>query len=282
MKPEEKKILNDSLVKLFKITPEDLSSLYNEDGDLIDFSVVLKADAERIRNFTTEKNNQYSRGIKEGAQKIEREIKEKYGIESDLIGVDLVDHIIVEKVSEAKSSESIKEHPEFLKARSEWVKEQKNRDKEWEKKIEEIQQKYEKAKLFDTIKSKAGELLEQWKPIYPNNPVVANNIKNLFFAELERGNYRNEEDEIHVLDNENNPVKDSHGYPKNFNDYVKEIADRYFEYQVAEHRSSSGNKAPTGQGVPQFPRDENERLTMLRDPNITPARRKELTEYVIK
>jgi len=45
-----------------------------------------KTDAE-IHNRKTQ---QLNRGIKEGASKVEKEIKDKYG-ESDLIGIELVD-----------------------------------------------------------------------------------------------------------------------------------------------------------------------------------------------
>ena len=282
MKTEERKILDDSLVKLFKITPEDLSSLYNDDGDLTDFSAVTKLDSERIQRFTTEKNDQYKRGIKESAVKFERDIKEKYGVESELLGIDLVDHVINERVSEAKSSESIKEHPEFLKARSEWVREQKARDKEWEKKLSDKDIEFERAKTFDFVKSKADSILGELKPLFPSNPVVASNIKNLFFSELEKGNYRRQDEDILVFDKDNNPIKDTHGYPKTFNDFTKDIADKFFEYQTAEPRSSAGNTEPRKPGQGSLPKTEQERIQLLQDPKITPLRRKELTELVIK
>ncbi len=282
MKPEERKILDDSLVKLFKITPEKLASLYNEAGDLIDFTPVIDLDAERVSRHSGEKNDQYKRGVKEGAQKIEREIKEKYNVESELVGIDLVDHIIVEKVSESKSSESIQKHPEFLAARAGWEKEQKARDREWQKKLDDKDREYQRSKIFDSVRTKALDQLAEAKPILPQDPRKAEQWKQIFIRELESGNYQIAEDgTILVLDKEGNALKDDHGYNKVFNEYTKELMEKYFEFQTAEQRSSSGNKEHSGTDK-QFPKSEDERLTMLRDPAITPARRKELTEYVIK
>jgi len=41
-----------------------------------------------------------SAGIEEASQKFEKELKEKYEIESELVGVDLVDHLVVQKTDE--------------------------------------------------------------------------------------------------------------------------------------------------------------------------------------
>lgn len=290
MKPEEQKILNESLSKLFKIGSEKLAKLYNEAGDLTDMSPVMDADAERIQKFQSDKNDQYKRGVKEAAQKLERDIKEKYSVESELMGVELVDHILIEKLAEAKSSQSIEKHPTFLKARQEWEKEQKTRDKVWEKKLEEHETEFKRAKVFETVKSKALSLLSESKPILPADPVKAEHWKNVFLKELESGNYQQSDDgTILVLDKDGNSLKDQHGYSKTFNEFAKEIADKYFEYPVADDRSSAGlkdkdkDKGGGGGGITfKPPKNEDERLAMLRDSKITPELRKQITEFVIK
>ena len=104
MTKEEQKILSDSLSKLFKIEPETLASLYNEAGELSDFSKILELDAQRIAKYKSDSDNQYKRGVKEGASKIEKEVKEKFELDSDLLGVDLIDHLVVKKIEEAKAA----------------------------------------------------------------------------------------------------------------------------------------------------------------------------------
>lgn len=283
MTKEEKKILNDSLSKLYKVDPEKLASLYNEAGDLVDVSVIMELDAQRIAKFQSDKTDQYKRGVKEAAQKLERAIKDKYAIESELEGVDLVDHILVEKVAEVKSPESIQKHPEYIKARAEWEKEQKQRDKEWEKKITEKEAEFNKVKTFEAVKTKALSILAEANPILPADPRKAESWKSIFLKELESGNYQISDDgTIIVLDKEGNALKDSHGYTKTFSDHAKEVADKYFEYPKAEERTSPGLKEEQKKSGFIPPKNEDDRLQRLRDPKITPEQRKELTEYVIK
>ena len=63
-----------------------------------------------------------------------------------------------------------------------------------------------------------------------------------------------------------------------FDEYEKEIADGYFEYPVAGARSSSGNKEQDT-GNTGMPKTEEEYVSRLRDPKITPQERIKLTEY---
>jgi len=222
--------------------------------------------------------------VKEAAQKLERAIKDKYVVESELEGVDLVDHILVSKVAETKSPESIQKHPEYIKARADWEKEQKQRDKEWEKKIQDKELEFNKVKTFETVKNKALTLLAEANPILPSDPKKAESWKAIYLKELESGNYQISDDgTIIVLDKDGNAMKDSHGYSKTFADHAKELADKYFEYPKAEERSSPGNKEEKKQSTNVvWPKNEDERMTLLKDLKITPERRKELTEFVIK
>jgi hypothetical protein len=286
MKEEEKKILNDSLSKLFKLDSEKLASLYNEAGDLVDFSVVEDADSERVSKFSGDKDSQYRRGIKEGAEKIEKAIKEKYELESDAVGIDLVDQLVVKQVETVKSSSTkdITKHPDYIALQVSIEKEKKAIEKEWEKKLEAKDLEFAQIKLFEKVASKALSNLESRNPILPQDARKARAWKEVYLNELKTGKYQlGDSDSIIVLDAEGNIMKDSHGHPVTFDDFEKEIADKYFDYQVAQARTSTGNKqttqaAPNGNGfVP--PKDESEYIARLRDPKITPEQRIELTEF---
>jgi len=67
----DKKISAEALeafiVKAFKLTTEEVASLYNDAGELIDFSLLEKKDSERITKLSGDSKNQYSRGLKEAA-----------------------------------------------------------------------------------------------------------------------------------------------------------------------------------------------------------------------
>ena len=276
MTKEETKILNEFLSKTLKIDDEQIAGLYNDAGELQGLQVASDADKDRISKQKAENTNQYNRGLKEGASKIEKELKAKYELDSDLIGVELVDHIVLSKIEETKgATKDISKHPEMIRARAEWEKEQKKRDTEWQEKLVAKDKEFEKAKILDKVKAKGLMLLDELKPILPTDPAKASQWKQTFLNDLVSNNFQEQDDDFLVLDKEGKPMQDAHGYGRKFKEFHKEIADKYFDYQKAEERSSAGNKETTGGTT--IPKDVTDIEKELRDPKITPARRIELT-----
>jgi hypothetical protein len=283
MKAEEQTKLNETLVKVFKLTTEQLSSLYNEDGDLTDLKAVTEADEKRVAKFTTEKTQQLNRGIKEGASKIEKEIKDKYSVESDLIGVELLDSIVAKQIEEATKagSKDISKHPDYVKLEMSIDKVRKDKDKEWEVKVNELKSEFSKEKVFDKVKDKALVNLESRKPILPQDPKKAQVWKETYLNELRRGNYQEGEDGSLIVLDKDGIMKDSHGNPVTFDEFEKSISDKYFEYPVAGKRDSSGNKeADKNFASSGDPKTKAEALEKLRDPKITPEDRKKYSELM--
>jgi hypothetical protein len=281
MTADEQTKLNETLSKVFKLDAEKLATLYNEAGDLTDLTAVIEADASRIARFTTEKTGQYNRGIKEGASKIEKEIKDKYGVESDLIGMELVDSIVLKQTEEVSKAgaKDITKHPDYIKLEATITKQLKDRDKEWEGKLALKESEFKREKLFEKIKDKALVNLESRKPILPNDPRKAQVWKETYLNELKAGNYQESDDGSPiVLDKEGNALKDAHGNPITFDEFEKSVSDKYFEYPAAESRSSSGNKqTETKQGNGEA-KTKADALQRLKDPKITPEDRKKFTE----
>lgn len=283
MKAEEQTKLNETLSKVFKLDTEQLATLYDEAGDLTDLSVVVQADEKRIAKFNTEKTSQYNRGIKEGAGKIEKELKEKYDVESDLIGVELVDSVILKQVEDVQKAnpKDVSKHPEYIKLEASIEKKLKDKDKEWQTKLDEREREFGKEKLFEKIKDKALVNLESRKPILPTDPRKAQVWKETYLNELKNGNYQEGEDGTPiVLDKEGNVLKDTHGNAITFDEYEKSISDKYFEYPKAEQRSSSGNQSSSQQSQAGEPKTADECLVKLRDPKITPEDRKKYTDLM--
>jgi hypothetical protein len=88
------------------------------------------------------------------------------------------------------------------------------------------------------------------------------------------------EGEVVVLNAEGEPLRNAHGHTITFDEYEKEIADKYFEYPRSENRSSSGNKEESkgGSGF-AAPKSDEEYMTRLRDPKITPTERMNLVNW---
>lgn len=283
MNASEQKVLNESLSKLFKLDPETLASLYNEAGELVDFSKILELDAARITKYKSDSDSQYKRGIKEAAEKLERELKEKYELDSDLKGVDLIDHLVVSKAEEAKSAgtKDITKHPEYIKLQVSIDKQLKDRDKEWEGKLKTKEAEFNKSRLFEKVREKALLNLTSRNPILPNDPRKAQVWKDTYLNDLRQANYMEDETgELIVLAPNGEKLQTAHGKNITFDEFEKDVADKYFEYPVSQERSSAGNKEEKSNGTGfRAPKNEDEYMARLRDPKITPKERIELTEY---
>jgi len=284
MTDTEQKLLNDSLSKLFKTDPEILASLYNEAGELSNFSKILELDAERITKYKTESSDQYKRGIKEGASKIEKELREKYELDSELIGVDLIDHLVVTKVEEAKvaGTKDVTKHPDYIKLQISNDKQLKDRDKEWQLKLDNQAKEIETAKLFEKVSKRGLTNLKSRNPIMPTDPRKAQAWEEIYVEELRKYNYMEDgEGNPIVLNAEGKPMQSPHGKNITFDEFEKDIADKYFDYPVASGRSSSGNLPAGAVGSNGFiePKNEDEYMARLREPKITPKERIELTEF---
>lgn len=285
MKAEEQKILNESLSKLFKLDPETIASLYNDAGDLVDFSKILELDSARIAKYKSDSNDQFKRGVKETMSKFEKEVKEKYELESESVGVDLIDQLVVKKVEEAKvaGTKDITKHPEFIKLQVSIDKQLKDRDKEWETKFTEKDAEINKTKLFEKISKRAIANLKKRNPILPTDPVKAQYWEDQYLNELKKSNYMENGDDPIVLGEDNKPLQNAHGKAVVFDQFTNDIADRMFEFPVSEPRSNSGNKPPdpknNGQSGFVPPKDEAEFQTRLKDPKIIPTERIQLMEW---
>jgi len=281
MKAEEQKLLKETLVKVFKFTEEQLATLYNEAGDLTNLDIVIDADAERIAKFNKVSKQQLDRGIREGAEKVEKAIKEKYEVESDLIGVELVDAVVLKQVEAAsKDKKDITKHPDYIKLEASITKQLKEKDKEWEGKLALKESEFKKEKLFEDVRDRSLVNLRKRSPILPTDPAKAKVWEDTYLNELRQGNYQEGEDGVPiVLDKEGNVLKDKHGNAVTFDEYEKSISDKYFEYPVGTPRSSPGNQPQAGQpGQGGEPKTKQEALAKLKDPKITPEDRKKFTE----
>ena len=280
MVEKESKILNEFLSKTLKIDAEELATLYNEAGELTSLQIAFDADALRVTNQKEDRSSQYKRGLKEASQKLEKEIKTKYEVESDLQGVELVDSIVLSKVEETKGvTKDISKHPEMLKARAEWEKEQKKRDEDWQEKLKAKDLEFTKTVLMDKVKTKGSVLLDELKPIMPEEPYKAAQWRQVFLNELISYNFQEHDGDFIVLDKDGSALKDAHGYDRKFKEFIKDIADKYFSFQKAVERTSSGNTDSSG-GEAGLPKDEDEAYKELKDINITPERRIVITNFL--
>ena len=274
--------------KTFKMTAEEIAGLYNEAGELTDFSLIDQKDTARISKLTTDKTNQYNRGLKEGAEKLEKAIKDKYEVESDLIGVELFDHVVETKVADVKgaTSEDIMKNPEVIKLINTHSKEKKALAKEWEDKLHAKEDEINQNNLFKEVESAALAEFENLNPILPEDAKKAKALKDVFIAEVKKQKYQKGNDGYSVLKDDGTLSMDEKGYPVTFASHIKNIADTYFDFKKAEERSSSGlteeqKKTQLGPKVRQ-PKSKEDYVNMSRDQSLTAKERIEIKNLAVK
>lgn len=281
MTEAEQKKLNGFLSKTLKMDDEELASLYNEAGELTSLTAAEQADTARVTKLKEDQASQYKRGQKEVASKMEAQLKDKFGVDSDLTGVELVDFILtteLEKVK-GKGDEDITAHPEYLKLKSESDRMLKAKDKEWQKKIEEIETKHTRESMFAKVKDRAFAELDNLRPILPEDAKKAQKWKEKYIEDFRAYDFTEQDGMIVVL-KDGKPLQDSHGYNKSFADLVKETAAEFFDFQTAESRSSAANQQTQSNFA--APRNEEEFIQKMREAKTPEEQAKVMESYQSK
>lgn len=281
MTEAEQKKLNGFLSKTLKMDDEELASLYNEAGELTSLTAAEQADTARVTKLKEDQASQYKRGQKEVASKMEAQLKDKFGVDSDLTGVELVDFILtteLEKVK-GKGDEDITAHPEYLKLKSESDRMLKAKDKEWQKKIEDLELKHARESMFSKVKERAFAELDNLRPILPEDAKKAQKWKEKYIEDLRAYDFT-EQDGMFVVLKDGKPLQDSHGYNKSFADLVKETAAEFFDFQTAESRSSAANQQTQSNFA--APRNEEEFIQKMREAKTPEEQAKVMESYQSK
>lgn len=281
MTEAEQKKLNGFLSKTLKMDDEELASLYNEAGELTSLTAAEQADTARVTKLKEDQASQYKRGQKEVASKMEAQLKDKFGVDSDLTGVELVDFILtteLEKVK-GKGDEDITAHPEYLKLKSESDRMLKAKDKEWQKKIEDLELKHARESMFSKVKERAFAELDNLRPILPEDAKKAQKWKEKYIEDLRAYEFIEDSNGIVVL-KDGKPLQDSHGYNKSFADLVKETAAEIFDFQTAESRSSAANQQTQSNFA--APRNEDEFIQKMREAKTPEEQAKVMESYQSK
>lgn len=248
MTENEKKLLAEFLSTTLNMDAEAISGLYNEDGELQTLESPLDVYKERIAKFKKAETDQYSRGKKEAMTNFEKSVREKYDVEDQqLIGIELLDHVVQTNVEKAKSPEvvEIEKHPDYTRIKREHEKALALKDKEWQEKHDALQTQHQKEHIWREVEREALVIFDGLKPILPEDPAKAAKWKSTFLSELQKLHYKKDGDQITILNEDGTPADDGMGNLKKFNELVKNTAADYFDFQAAEDRSAPGTPPGT-------------------------------------
>ena len=244
---------NGKIAELFKDGETELSE--QQQTEIL--NKILEIDAQRVENIkkSVDKKDAFQDGFKKAKSEVltdfEKGLKEKFGIESDKTGLELVEEVVSKKSEGGQggdiTEDAIKRSKVFQDMESNLKKQITTVKTEYETKINEIQDGYKAEQTFSNVSQKALQIFNGLNPILPQNKTVADNQVKFFVNTLKDFKFDVQDERIVVMDKDGNVLEDGHGNSRSFEDIVKETASGLFEFKANNGGSGSGNGGQ-GQG----------------------------------
>ena len=248
----------------YKLDDTGVASLKEEDGSFKDEALdhLTKLDADRVAALRGDieriKSDRYSQGQRETMEKLERELKETFGIKTtDARGVDLVKAIIATKVQGATTltEEQVKAHPLFLKLEEEYGKVPQTIE-EREKAIEaKLRAEWKSERDLGHVLDRARSVLKGMNPILSKDETKAAAQMTLLDSYMKGHKYDLPVDkdgqvtDIVVLKADGSGrLEDAHGHPVKFEALVKEGASKFYDFSDDEGRRGAPDPSKKGSG----------------------------------
>ena len=244
---------NGKIAELFKDGETELSE--QQQTEIL--NKILEIDAQRVENIkkSVDKKDAFQDGFKKAKSEVltdfEKGLKEKFGVESDKTGLELVEELVSKKSEGGQggdiTEDAIKRSKVFQNMESNLKKQITTVKTEYETKINEIQDGYKAEKTFSNVSQKALQIFNGLNPILPQNKTVADNQVKFFVNTLKDFKFDVQDERIVVMDKDGKVLEDGHGNSRSFEDIVKETASGLFEFKANNGGSGSGNGGQ-GQG----------------------------------
>ena len=244
---------NGKIAELFKDGETELS----EDQQKEILQKLLEEDAKRVEAIkkSVDTKPAFQDGFKKAQgeilTKFEKDLKEKFGLESDKMGIELVEELVSKKSEGGQggdlTEDAIKRSKVFQDMESNLKKQITTVKTEYETKINEIQDGYKAEQTFSNVSQKALQIFNGLNPILPQNKTVADNQVKFFVNTLKDFKFDVQDERIVVMDKDGKVLEDGHGNSRSFEDIVKETASGLFEFKANNGGSGSGNGGQ-GQG----------------------------------
>ena len=244
---------NGKIAELFKDGETELS----EEQQTEILNKILEIDAQRVENIkkSVDKKDAFQDGFKKAKSEVltdfEKGLKEKFGVESDKTGLELIEEVVSKKSEGGQggdvTEDTIKRSKVFQDMESNLKKQITTVKTEYETKINEIQDGYKAEQTFSNVSQKALQIFNGLNPILPQNKTVADNQVKFFVNTLKDFKFDVQDERIVVMDKDGKVLEDGHGNSRSFEDIVKETASGLFEFKANNGGSGSGNGGQ-GQG----------------------------------
>ena len=281
---EIQKILTGVLAKTLNLGDGEIAELIKDgegvkESDII--QKILDLDVQRVEKIKTSVDGKekfqegYKKGKEESLSKLEKQIKEKFGIQSDKLGVELVEEVISEKSKPVETDEeTVKRSKTYQDLETRLKAELKTQKETYEQQIADINFQTQREKTLSVANKKALEIFAGLEPVLPTSKQVADNQIGWFLKSMEEYEFDVQDDRIVVM-KDGKVVQDGHGNSRTFDEIVKDKAGKFFEFKKnnGSGNDGGGGNPPAGNpdGYPdgiQKPKNLEELTAILNDPAI--------------
>ena len=278
---DEKEILIGFLGKTLNKNEEEVSDLLyqkSEDSDEVTlkegvFDLVLNADTERVKKLKKSAKpdkdllqSKFDEGFTKGKAQVEAEMKKAAGLETDSIGADLVKEVI-NHCSECQipSEEQIKASELYLALEKTRIPKEKYEELKTE--FDDFKSNQDRIASLSVVRQDALSQLIEMKPVESENPKVAENRRKDFLSKLDNYDFVTDEEGDHVIkEKDGTRLEDKHGNPLKFSEFIKDLAEGYYDFQAQGSKGNAGNTGGNGSGgAGDVPKDEADYLAKMRE-----------------
>ena len=256
-------IIKGLLGTIYKIPETEIAELLKKsDGtEGIDekkvLNFIIDKDKARITaikaEIPTKFDEAFKKATKEVWTKVEKSLKEKFDIESDLQGDDLIEFVSETAKEKAKDApgekkdltdDDIKKLPVYTNAEKAWKKQLAEKETEKVNALKELQDKFSQEKTFSKVRDAAlSKFKKLGDVILPADPEKADKmIQRLLIDELTGYTYQvDDKGNFLLLDKDGKRVEDEHGHAMEFENLIEKIAKSNFDFKVSKDRKSPAN-----------------------------------------
>lgn len=256
-----KELITAFLAKTLNMAPESVAELLykkSDDGATLTeeiqedaLNALLKLDSERVGKLKSDTKTLFDNGYKkaqaEVSEKWEKMIREKFGIEADVTGEDLVmtAHQMASKPPK-QADDQVKAHPLYLQLEKKYQSDLEAAKAEGQKALEEFKTGVERRNRLSAVQQEARKYLLSRKPVLSSDATKQENQIGLFLQQFEGYDFEPREDGGFLPMKDGKRIENEHGHPVDLKTLADKVADSYFDFQVQDAKGNGGNGNPPG------------------------------------
>lgn len=253
VKKTEEEITDDEV----KVISEKLKTKYRD--------VITSINKTAELNANKLLDDKFKAGQRTKAEEIEKALKEKFAVDSDKTGQELIDDI-VEQANKKTSSkgdkiteDDVKKHAAFLRMETEYKNQLKKVKDESDAAINKLKADQSRKEVFSNVSKKAMEIFDEMNPVLSDDPKKAAAQRQILLRELEGYDYEEIEGKL-VVSKEGKRIENEFKHAIDFEQLVKEKAEAFFDFKKATDRRAPNSGAGGGSGSDGSDKDKSKHI----------------------